>query len=61
MDEPWPDGGMIRKLWIGETDAYRDHLLRLHRTHEVFPPHNARPRPQIFVAGGLAMLPVILF
>ena len=29
MDEPLPDGGMIRKLWIGETDAYRDHLLRL--------------------------------
>ena len=22
---------MIRKLWIGETDAYRDHLLRLDR------------------------------
>ena len=31
MDEPLPDGGMIRKLWIGETDAYRDHLLRLDR------------------------------
>ncbi|MGH6790554.1 MAG: GNAT family N-acetyltransferase [Pseudolabrys sp.] len=29
MNEPLPDGGMIRKLWIGETDAYRDHLLRL--------------------------------
>src|SRR4026208_1117074 len=29
MDEPLPDGGVIRKLWIGETDAYRDHLLRL--------------------------------
>ena len=29
MDEPLPDGGMIRKLWIGERDAYRDHLLRL--------------------------------
>ena len=28
-NEPLPDGGMIRKLWIGETDAYRDHLLRL--------------------------------
>jgi GNAT superfamily N-acetyltransferase len=23
------DGGTIRKLWIGETDQYRDHLLRL--------------------------------
>lgn len=31
MDEPLPDGGVIRKLWIGETDAYRDHLRRLDR------------------------------
>src|ERR1044072_3801607 len=31
MDEPLPDGGMVRKLWFGETDAYRDHLLRLDR------------------------------
>jgi GNAT superfamily N-acetyltransferase len=31
MHEPLPDGGAIRKLWIGETDAYRDHLLRLDR------------------------------
>jgi GNAT superfamily N-acetyltransferase len=29
MQEPLPDGGMIRKLWIGEADQYRDHLLRL--------------------------------
>ncbi len=29
MHEPLPDGGAIRKLWTGETDAYRDHLLRL--------------------------------
>ena len=29
MHEPLPDDGMIRKLWINETDAYRDHLLRL--------------------------------
>lgn len=29
MHEPLPDGGTIRKLWVGETDAYRDHLLRL--------------------------------
>ena len=29
MNEPLPDGGTIRKLWPGETDAYRDHLLRL--------------------------------
>lgn len=31
MQEPLPDGGMIRKLWINETDIYRDHLLRLDR------------------------------
>ena len=31
MHEPLPDGGLIRKLWISETDAYRDHLLRLDR------------------------------
>ena len=28
---PLPDGGAIRKLWVGERDAYRDHLLRLDR------------------------------
>jgi GNAT superfamily N-acetyltransferase len=31
MSEPLPGGGIIRKLWIDETDAYRDHLLRLDR------------------------------
>ena len=31
MDEPLPDAGTVRKLWIGETEAYRDHLLRLDR------------------------------
>lgn len=31
MNEHLPDGGLIRKLWAGETDAYRDHLLRLDR------------------------------
>ena len=31
MHEPLPDGGTIRKLWAGESDAYRDHLLRLDR------------------------------
>jgi GNAT superfamily N-acetyltransferase len=31
MHEPLPDGGVIRKLWINETDIYRDHLLRLDR------------------------------
>jgi GNAT superfamily N-acetyltransferase len=29
MQEPLPEGGFVRKLWFGETDAYRDHLLRL--------------------------------
>ncbi|HZL29705.1 MAG TPA: GNAT family N-acetyltransferase [Pseudolabrys sp.] len=31
MSEPLPGDGTVRKLWIGETDAYRDHLLRLDR------------------------------
>ena len=31
MSESLPGGGTVRKLWIGETDAYRDHLLRLDR------------------------------
>jgi GNAT superfamily N-acetyltransferase len=31
MHEPLPDSGMVRKLWINETDIYRDHLLRLDR------------------------------
>jgi len=29
MHEALPQGGLIRKLWIGEADIYRDHLLRL--------------------------------
>lgn len=29
MHDPLIDGGMIRKVWISETDLYRDHLLRL--------------------------------
>ena len=29
MHEPLVDGGVIRKLWIGEADQYRAHLLRL--------------------------------
>ena len=29
MNEPLPDGGLLRKLWPAETEAYRDHLLRL--------------------------------
>lgn len=29
MHEALPEGGVVRKLWIGEIDAYRDHLLRL--------------------------------
>jgi GNAT superfamily N-acetyltransferase len=24
-----PSGGLVRKLWVGETKLYRDHLLRL--------------------------------
>jgi GNAT superfamily N-acetyltransferase len=31
MHEALPQGGLIRKLWIGETEKYRDHLLRLDR------------------------------
>jgi GNAT superfamily N-acetyltransferase len=31
MQEPLADGGVIRKLWIGEAARYRDHLLRLDR------------------------------
>ena len=29
MQEVLPEGGVIRKLWIGEADKYRDHVLRL--------------------------------
>jgi GNAT superfamily N-acetyltransferase len=29
MHQVLADGGTIRKLWVGETDKYRDHLLRL--------------------------------
>lgn len=29
MHDPLIEGGVIRKLWINEADAYRDHLLRL--------------------------------
>jgi GNAT superfamily N-acetyltransferase len=29
MQEPLTDGGVIRKMWIGEHSRYRDHLLRL--------------------------------
>src|ERR1700722_10750743 len=32
MQELLPDGGVIRKLWLGEPDKYRDHLLRLDAT-----------------------------
>ena len=37
MQEVLPEGAVIRKLWIGETDQYRDHLLRLD-------PHSRRSR-----------------
>ena len=29
MHDDLPHGGLIRKLWIGEAERYRDHLLRL--------------------------------
>jgi GNAT superfamily N-acetyltransferase len=29
MQDVLPEGGMIRKLWIGEAEHYREHLLRL--------------------------------
>ena len=29
MHEPLPAGGLIRKVWVGEANRYRDHLLRL--------------------------------
>jgi GNAT superfamily N-acetyltransferase len=29
MQNVMVDGGTIRKLWVGETDKYREHLLRL--------------------------------
>src|ERR1700733_7881724 len=29
MQEVLPEGGMIRKLWVGETAKYREHILRL--------------------------------
>jgi GNAT superfamily N-acetyltransferase len=29
MQDPLPLGGVIRKLWIGEAEQYRGHLLRL--------------------------------
>jgi GNAT superfamily N-acetyltransferase len=32
MQDPLPQGGTIRKLWIGEAAPYRDHLLRLDAT-----------------------------
>jgi len=31
MQEALVDGGLIRKLWIGEAGIYRNHLLRLDR------------------------------
>ena len=29
MQDVLPEGGVIRKLWIGEAEKYRDHVLRL--------------------------------
>ena len=31
MHDALPRGGLIRKLWIGQADLYREHLLRLDR------------------------------
>jgi GNAT superfamily N-acetyltransferase len=31
MQDSLPANGAVRKLWIGEADKYRDHLLRLDR------------------------------
>ena len=31
MHEALPEGGLLRKLWIGEANIYRNHLLRLDR------------------------------
>jgi GNAT superfamily N-acetyltransferase len=32
MQDVLPEGGVIRKLWIGEADKFRDHMLRLDAT-----------------------------
>jgi len=29
MQDVLPEGGVVRKLWIGEADKYREHMLRL--------------------------------
>jgi GNAT superfamily N-acetyltransferase len=29
MQDVLPEGGMVRKLWVGEVAKYRDHILRL--------------------------------
>ena len=29
MQEVLPEGGVIRKLWVGEAAKFRDHMLRL--------------------------------
>jgi GNAT superfamily N-acetyltransferase len=29
MQDVLPEGGVIRKLWLGEADKFRDHMLRL--------------------------------
>ena len=29
LQDPLPNGGLVRKMWIGEAARYRDHLLRL--------------------------------
>ena len=44
MQDILPDGGVIRKLWIGETDKYRDHLLRLELGEPAQPVRRRRVR-----------------
>ena len=29
MQDVLPEGGVIRKLWVGEAAKFRDHMLRL--------------------------------
>ena len=35
MHEALTEGGLIRKLWIGEANIYRNHLLRLDRDSQI--------------------------
>ena len=37
MQDVLPDGGVIRKMWLGEADRYRDHLLAARRRQPAQP------------------------